>query len=228
MIIERRSADRGHVSFGWLDSRHTFSFGDYYDPRHMGWSALRVINDDRVEGLRGFGMHPHRNMEILTVMLEGELTHRDSMGHQETLRAGEYQLMSAGRGVMHSEMNQAQEAAVLLQIWLQPDILNSEPGYQQKRFPQTSGMTLIASPEGRDESLTLRQQASVWRIRAAAGESLTLPLLHGAHAWLHVIAGAVSVAGCLHRGGDALGVRDEKHLTLAVKEDCDLLYFDLP
>lgn len=228
MIIKRPSRERGHVSVGWLDTRHTFSFGDYYDPHHMGWSALRVINDDRVAGFNGFGMHPHRNMEILTVMLQGQLTHRDSMGHQEVLSAGECQLMSAGRGVLHSEMNHAAETVTLLQIWLQPDVLNTEPGYQQKRFPDKTGMILIASPDGRDDSFTLRQQASIWRIRWPAGESPVLPLRHGRHAWCHVIAGTLRCGTDMLLPGDALGVRDENELELQVIEDCDLLFFDLP
>jgi redox-sensitive bicupin YhaK (pirin superfamily) len=228
MIIRRRAAERGHVNLGWLDTWHTFSFGDYYDPRHMGWSVLRVINQDRVAGLRGFGMHPHRNMEILTVMLEGQLTHCDSMGHQETLRADECQLMSAGRGVLHSEMNDAPGAASLLQIWLLPAVANTEPGYQQKHFPFKTGMTLIASPDGRDDSLVLRQQACIWRVRSPAGEALRLPLSQGKHAWLQVISGSVSVGGELHAAGDALGVKDETALALETLQDADLLYFDLP
>ena len=195
MLTLRPAAERGHVQMGWLDTWHTFSFGSYYDARHMGSSVLRVINDDRVAPHSGFGMHGHRNMEILTVMLNGTLTHKDSMNNEETLTAGEYQVMSAGRGVMHSEINQGNEPVHLLQIWIEPNVLNTDPGYQQQRLPDSEGLTLIASADGAEESFVIRQDARVWRGKLAADTKHSLPLGTSRTGWLHVIAGEIEVDG---------------------------------
>jgi redox-sensitive bicupin YhaK (pirin superfamily) len=234
MLTVRRAEDRGHVRMGWLDTWHTFSFGNYYDPAHMGSSALRVINDDRVAPHTGFGMHGHRNMEILTVMLEGSLTHRDSMNNEAQLTAGEYQLMSAGRGVMHSEVNQGDEPVHLLQIWIEPNVLGTEPGYQQQRLPEQPGLTLIASAEGNDGSFVIRQDARVWRGKLATGATEQVTLHPGRTAWLQVIRGAVHVknSSATHdkhvEQGDGLEITDQELINIEAISDTDFLLFDLP
>lgn len=228
MLTLRPAEARGHVRMGWLDTWHTFSFGNYYDPAHMGSSVLRVINDDRVAPHTGFGMHGHRNMEILTVMLAGTLTHRDSMNNEAQLTAGEYQLMSAGSGVMHSEMNQGEEPVHLLQIWIEPNATGTPPGYQQQRWADAPGMTLIASADGRDNSFVIRQDARVWRGKLAAGESHTLNLPPGRTGWLQLIAGRLSVNGMLLQTGDGLEITQHASVEIESHDNADFLFFDLP
>lgn len=228
MLTLRPAEERGHVQFGWLDTWHSFSFGSYFDPNHMGRSALRVINDDRVAPHSGFGMHGHRNMEILTVMLQGRLTHKDSMGNTEDLTAGEYQLMSAGRGVMHSEMNHGDEPVHLLQIWIEPNETGTEPGYRQERLPEQEGLTLIASPDGAGSSFRIRQDARVWRGKLPAGHAEDIALGSTRTGWIQLITGSLEVDGKLVRPGDGLEIARQERFALKVMETADFLYFDLP
>lgn len=228
MLNLRRAHERGHVEMGWLDTWHTFSFGSYYDPHQMGSSVLRVINDDRVAPHTGFGMHGHRNMEILTVMLTGALTHKDSMNNEARLEAGEYQLMSAGQGVMHSEFNRGDEPVHLLQIWLQPNVNDTPPGYRQQRLPEQEGLTLIASPDGADNSFVIRQEARVWRGKLPAGTQHTYPLQANRNAWLQLINGALKVDDQLLAPGDGIEITRQAGLQMDSVADSDFLLFDLP
>ena len=233
MVIERPSAARGRVQAGWLDSQHTFSFGQYYDPAWMGFGVLRVINEDRVAPGAGFPPHRHANMEILSYVLAGALSHQDSSGGGGVIRPGELQWMSAGHGVEHSEFNASDTEPVhFLQIWLQPDRLNAEPAYAQREAPSAAdGWTLLASPDGRDGSLAIRQQARVYGLRLAAGEAVERPLDPARRYWLHVALGSVVAGERTLAAGDALGFVDEAGtLRLAGHGDevADVLLFDLP
>lgn len=227
MITTRKSEDRGHVSFGWLNARHSFSFGSYHEPRHMGVSALRVINQDIVKAGTGFPAHAHDNMEILTFVLRGAITHRDSMGNEARLPAGEFQLMSAGTGVTHSEYNREAETLELLQIWLYPNVENAEPGYQQKRFPDVQGLQLVVSPDGDQDSLLIRQDARIYHGRFEAGREES-PVLHGTSGWIQVIKGEVTVNGTVLQDGDGAAIRQEEKLELRAQRDSEFLLFDLP
>lgn len=235
MIIERRSAARGRVEAGWLDSRHTFSFGQYYDPAWMGFGCLRVINEDRVAAGGGFAPHRHANMEILSYVLDGALSHRDSSGGGGVIGPGELQWMGAGHGVEHSEFNASATGPVhFLQIWLQPDRLNAAPAYAQREATGRSlsgRWVLLASPDGADGSLAIRQQARVLGARLAAGETVELPLDPARRYWLHVALGAVSAGERELAAGDALGLVDEDGLLRldgAGETAADVLLFDLP
>ena len=193
MMDIRRSEDRGPTKLGWLDSRHTFSFGHYYDPQHMGVSVLRVLNDDRVIPGGGFAAHSHRDMEIISYVLDGVIEHRDSMGNIERLPAGEFQLMSAGTGITHSEYNPSQTDPLrFLQIWVRPNKLGIEPGYQQKRFPSRDGRQLVISPDGRDGTLRIHQDTFVEHLRLTDGDVLAVAGLDGRVQFLHMIAGSLS------------------------------------
>jgi hypothetical protein len=229
MITLRKAEDRGHANHGWLDTWHSFSFADYYDPAHMGFGALRVINDDVIAPGQGFGTHGHRDMEIVTYMLEGALQHKDSMGNGSVIRPGEVQRMSAGTGVMHSEFNaSASEAAHLLQIWILPRERNLAPGYEQKRFPdedKRGRLRLVASPDGRDGSVTLHQDAGIYAALIAPGGQLTHDLAPGRLAYLHVARGRVRLNGLAMTGGDGARVEDESRLTL--DGEGEILLFDL-
>ncbi|HEX6591253.1 MAG TPA: pirin family protein [Moraxellaceae bacterium] len=227
MITTRKSEDRGHVSFGWLNARHSFSFGSYHEPRHMGVSALRVINQDIVKAGTGFPAHAHDNMEILTFVLRGAITHRDSMGNEARLPAGEFQLMSAGTGVTHSEYNREADTLELLQIWLYPNVENAEPGYQQKRFPEVEGLQLVVSPDGAEDSLLIRQDARIYHGRFAAGREES-PLLQGKAGWIQVIKGEITVNGTVLQDGDGAAIRQEEKLELRAQRDSEFLLFDLP
>jgi redox-sensitive bicupin YhaK (pirin superfamily) len=223
----RRSEQRGHADHGWLDSRHTFSFADYYDPAFMGFGALRVINEDRVEGGAGFGTHGHRNMEIVSYVVEGALQHRDSMGTGSTIRPGEIQLMSAGKGVAHSEMNGSKTDRVhFLQIWLLPAEGNTTPGYQQRQVPDQDGLVLMVSPDGRDGSLTIKQDAELWRLRLPAGGAATHPAQRG-RAWVQVVRGELEVNAVHLRPGDGLAVEDAGELSFTARSPVEALVFDL-
>jgi redox-sensitive bicupin YhaK (pirin superfamily) len=229
MIDIRRSEERGPTRLNWLDSRHTFSFGGYYDPRHMGVSALRVINDDKVAPGAGFATHSHRDMEIISYVKTGAIEHKDSMGNVQMLPAGEFQLMSAGTGVTHSEYNPSQtEALEFLQIWIQPDRLGIDPGYQQKRFPDRLGLTLIASPDARDGSMRLHQDAALFRLSLAAGESASQALARGRSAFVHVISGELRVNGETLAAGDGAALSGESGIEFHADADTDALLFDLP
>jgi redox-sensitive bicupin YhaK (pirin superfamily) len=227
----RRSKERGHAQHGWLDSWHTFSFADYYDPKHMGFRALRVINEDRVAPGTGFGTHGHRDMEILTYVLEGVLAHRDSMGNGSTIRPGDVQRMSAGTGVRHSEMNPSQVDPVhLLQIWIEPERTGIAPGYEEKKFPEAERrgrLRLIASRDGREGSVSLHQDASVYAGLLEAGEGVEQAVAPGRHAWLHVARGEVESQGMTLGAGDALAISDEPSIELRAKGSTEVLLFDL-
>jgi redox-sensitive bicupin YhaK (pirin superfamily) len=235
MIVSRPAAERGRVDLGWLDSRHTFSFGHYHDPDWMGFGPLRVINEDRVAPGGGFAPHSHANMEILSVVLEGGLAHRDSTGTDGTIRPGEVQWMSAGHGITHSEFNASQAEPVhFLQIWIQPDRVNAPPAYAQSFFDPAARLgrwQLLASPDGSDGSLAIRQQAWLRAVRLAKGESAEWTLDPARRYWLHVATGDAEAAGHALGAGDALGFAGEDgRLLLSGRgaEPADILLFDLP
>ena len=218
MMKIRRSAERGHSSHGWLDTYHTFSFADYYDPQWMGFRSLRVINDDLVMPAMGFGTHPHRDMEIITYILSGALEHKDSMGNGRVIRAGEVQYMAAGTGVQHSEFNPASDEPVhLLQVWIQPDRKGVTPRYAERSLKDAAAGTLhlVTSKTGRDGSIAIHQDADLWLAKLAAGNRVTHKLAPGRHAWIHVAEGQVSFNGETLRGGDAVAVSEETALELS-------------
>ncbi len=231
MIAIRPAAERGHADHGWLDTRHTFSFASYHDPRHMGFRSLRVINEDRVKPGEGFGTHAHRDMEILTWVLEGALGHKDSMGNGSVIRPGDLQRMSAGTGVTHSEFNPSPEAPVhFLQIWLLPRERGLPPGYEQKRFPQEERrgrLRLIAAGDGRDGAVTIHQDADLWTALFQPNESVRHALAPGRYAWLHVARGAVRLNGSTLGAGDGAAVSDEAALEIAGAARAEVLLFDL-
>jgi len=230
MIQIRRSAERGHINHGWLDTFHTFSFGDYYDPGWMGWRSLRVINDDRVAPGYGFPMHAHRDMEIITYVLAGELEHRDSMGNGGVIRPGEIQYMSAGTGVRHSEFNPSRENPVhLLQIWIMPQQQGLEPTYAQQQFgdQRVGRLCLLASSGGRDGSMQIRQDADVYAAILKDGAHAEHKLSEGRGAWLHVATGGVSVNGEDLLAGDAALVEGEDSLSVVGSSEGEVLLFDL-
>jgi len=229
MITLRPSAERGQGQFGWLQARYSFSFSSYYDPRHMGHSALRVINQDTVQGKRGFGQHGHDNMEILTYVLSGTLSHRDTLGNSADIQAGEFQLMSAGTGVEHSEVNRGDVPVELLQIWIQPNRRHLPPRYAQKQFARTPGLQLIVAPDGVDpEALAIRQDARVYRGILATNEALNQSLAAGRNAWIQLIAGQLRLNGHTLTAGDGAAISDENRLTIEADGDSEFLYFDLP
>ena len=228
-VVLRRAGERFHSQLDWLDSWHSFSFADHYDPAWMGFGPLRVINDDVIAAGCGFGMHPHRDMEIITVMVEGELEHCDSLGHSERLRAGEVQRMSAGTGVVHSEMNRGDQPCRLLQIWIEPDRRGTAPAYEQKAFVIGKGWTPLLDPDRRDSAMAIQRPIRLWRAQPGPGDALALPVAAGAAAWIQVIAGAVSAPLAL-RPGDGVGLRPGVSLPplLAAESGADLLLFELP
>lgn len=229
MFELRKANQRGHANFGWLNSYHSFSFGRYYDPAQMGFSALRVINDDTVAPGAGFDTHGHKDMEILSLVLSGSIAHKDSAGNTEVLPAGEYQLMSAGHGIYHSEFNaSATEALKFLQIWLQPNQFGGQPGYQQKDFGQRDGLTLILSPDGRDGSLTVKQDAMLYQLLLAAGTEQPLSVQRGRKVYLHLISGTLTVADISLAAGDGLKISDETQISIAAQTAVKALVFDLP
>jgi redox-sensitive bicupin YhaK (pirin superfamily) len=231
-LVFRPAAERFHSRLDWLDSWHTFSFSSHYDPAWMGFGPLRVINDDRIAAGRGFGMHPHRDMEIVTVMVEGQLNHRDSMGHAEVLRAGEVQRMSAGTGVVHSEINEGGQPCRLLQIWIEPSSTGIEPAYEQKPFVIGSGWTPLLDPSGAAGAMAIHRPVRLWRARPGASGSLDLPLAPGSQGWLQLIDGSIAWPGLpqpLLRG-DGLGFSAEAAAGTVLVEAApgtDLLLFEL-
>jgi redox-sensitive bicupin YhaK (pirin superfamily) len=231
MLTIRKSEDRGHADHGWLFARHSFSFADYFDPSHMGFRSLRVINEDRVQPGAGFPKHGHRDMEILTWILEGALEHQDSTGGGGVIRPGEMQYMSAGSGVTHSEFNASkQEPVHLLQIWIQPDIGGAPPRYGQKSFHdalERGGWVALASPDGRDGSIEIRQDARLLVAHLDGPAKLVHALGKGRHAWVQIARGEVIVNGKRLRQGDALAASDEKQLELADGNHAEVLLFDL-
>jgi redox-sensitive bicupin YhaK (pirin superfamily) len=231
MLVRRPAAERGHARHGWLDSRHTFSFADYRDPRHMGFRALRVINEDRVEPGQGFGTHHHEDMEILTYVLDGALAHRDSLGNGAAIRPGEVQRMSAGTGIDHSEFNDSQgELVHFLQIWILPERRGLAPGYEQLAFPldaRQGELLLVASRDGRQGSVTVHQDVTLWAGRLPAGTTVEHTLAPGRHAWLQVARGAVELNGQPLAAGDGVAASEESKLALVAREGCEVLLFDL-
>jgi redox-sensitive bicupin YhaK (pirin superfamily) len=231
MLTVRRAADRGHAAHGWLDSRHTFSFADYHDPRHMGFRALRVINDDRVAPGQGFGTHPHRDMEIISYVLEGALEHRDSLGTGSVIRPGDVQRMSAGTGVTHSEANASQSEPVhFLQIWIVPEARGIAPGYEQKHFApaeRRGKLRVVASPDGRDGSVSIHSDVVLYAGLFDAGERAELPLRTDRMAWAQVAAGEVRINGKAFAAGDGVALSDEARLEVEGVAGGELLVFDL-
>ncbi|MCH8105498.1 MAG: pirin family protein [Proteobacteria bacterium] len=229
MIKIRHSDERGPANHGWLQSLHTFSFGNYYDPEHMGVSALRVINDDKVTPGRGFGAHSHQDMEIISYVKKGCIEHRDSMGNVERLPAGEFQLISAGTGITHSEYNPSDtEPLEFLQIWIQPDVVGIEPGYQQKLFETRQGLQLIASPDARDGSLLLHQDAFLYQLCLKADQTTSHSLALGRQMYVHIVSGVVSVNGERLSEGDGATVNGVSAVQFAGVENSEALVFDLP
>jgi redox-sensitive bicupin YhaK (pirin superfamily) len=228
----RRAAERGYADHGWLKSFHSFSFADYYDPEHVEFGALRVINEDRVAPGQGFGTHGHRDMEIISYVLEGALAHKDSTGSASTIRPGDVQRMSAGRGVQHSEFNpSASEGVHFLQIWIQPNVRGIEPSYEEKRFSteeKRGRLRLIASPDRAEGSVLIRQDARVYAGLFDGNERADLGIATGRRAYVHVARGAVTANGVALQAGDALKLKDAGKLSLAQGRDAEVLVFDLP
>jgi redox-sensitive bicupin YhaK (pirin superfamily) len=231
MLIIRRSGERGFADHGWLKTHHTFSFADYHDPAWMGFGPLRVINDDVIAPGMGFGTHPHRDMEIITCLLSGELEHRDSMGNGRVIRAGEVQYMAAGTGVFHSEFNPSRtEPCHLLQIWILPDRRGAEPRYAERSMTEAPGgqWHLVASKQGRDGSIAIHQEADLWLARLGAGQRVQHTVLAGRRAWLHVAEGAVCLGDQRLEAGDAVGAVGPVTLDCVAETGAQLLLFDLP
>jgi redox-sensitive bicupin YhaK (pirin superfamily) len=232
MIQLRKSQERGHANHGWLDSYHSFSFARYYDEQHMGYSVLRVINEDVIAPAQGFGMHPHRDMEIITYMLAGELRHEDSLGNGSVIRAGDVQRMTAGTGIVHSEFNASgSESAHLLQIWILPERNNLEPGYEEKHFSpeeKRNVWRLIASRDGRDGSLQVHQDMALYASLLTAGTALAYEASAGRSLYLQIARGSVDMDGTRLLAGDAAKINDQRSLSLKALADSELLLFDLP
>ena len=231
MVNIRRSGERGGGDFGWLNTRFTFSFDQYYDPRFMGFRSLRVMNEDRVQPGQGFPTHPHRDMEIITYVLEGALEHKDSLGTGAVIRPGDGQRMSAGRGIRHSEFNPSKTDPVhLLQIWITPDRPGHEPGYEQKAFPEEEKrgrLRLIASSDGKDGSVTIHQDAKLYVSLLGPGQEVKHDLTRNRHAWVQVAKGEIELNGKKLDQGDGAAISDEQKLTIKGVKDAEVLLFDL-
>jgi hypothetical protein len=230
MITIRPSAERGHFRTDWLDSRHTFSFDTYYDPQHMGFRALRVINEDVVQPANGFPLHRHENMEVITVVLSGQLKHEDDLGHGAVIGPGEVQRFSAGTGIRHSEFNPSDSRPVhLLQIWILPEHKGLPPGYEQKSFneEERGHLQLIGSRDGRNGSVTIHQDVALYRGRLSAEERLSHELAAGRHIWLQMASGILQLNGHTLQGGDGAAVSDERELSLMAAKEATFLLFDL-
>jgi len=233
LIDIRRAAERGVANFGWLDSRHTFSFGEYYDPRHMGFGPLRVINEDRVSPGQGFGTHGHKDMEIISYVLEGALEHKDSIGTGSVIRPGDVQVMSAGTGIRHSEFNHSKTEPVhFLQIWVIPDRLGIAPRYEQKTFPETEKrgkLRLVGSSDGRDGSVVVYQDVTILAASLDSGEQVVRALQSGRQAWMQILRGAVAADGHELATGDGAAITGESALSVTARVDgSEILVFDLP
>jgi len=233
MLQIRKAAERGVAEFGWLSSRHTFSFGDYHDPRNMGFGPLRVINEDRVAPGKGFGTHGHRDMEIISYVLEGALAHKDSIGTGSVIRPGDVQIMSAGTGIQHSEFNaSATEPVHFLQIWILPDRQAIAPRYAQKQFPdeeKKGRLRLIGSSDGRDESIVVHQDVRIFSALLQSGEPVTHEMAKGRRAWVQIVRGAAMVEGQAVEAGDGVAAQEQPSLTLtATRDGTEVLVFDLP
>lgn len=235
MLYYRHRDDRGAAEHGWLSSRHTFSFANYHDPRFMGFRVLRVINEDKVQAGAGFPTHPHKDMEIITYLLDGALEHKDSMGNGTVIRPGEVQIMSAGTGIQHSEFNPSDtEGAHLLQMWVLPGKAGLKPRYDQKAFPEEERRgrwRLVLSPQGEDGSLVIHQDVKLFAALIDRGQALPIDLAPGRHGWLQVARGAVRVNGsddAIMSAGDGLAIAEETRVELEAIEDAELLFYDLP
>ncbi len=227
MIQVRKASDRGHADHGWLDSHHTFSFADYYDPQHMGFGTLRVINEDRVAPGQGFGAHAHRDMEIVSYVVSGALAHKDTIGSGGVIRRGEIQRMSAGSGVRHSEMNgSATDPVHFLQIWIVPGVRGGTPGYEQKDFGTARGLVQLVGPDGRNGAVAIGQDVDIWRALLDAGQSVELPLRHR-RAWIQVVDGGIEVDGTQIGAGDGAAISDASVLAIRATKESEALLFDL-
>lgn len=231
MITIRKSEERGVARFGWLDSRHSFSFGHYHDPAHMGFSALRVINEDKVQPGKGFDTHGHRDMEIVSYVLSGALEHKDSLGTGSIIRPGEVQRMSAGTGILHSEFNASKQDPVhFLQIWLLPERAGLAPGYEQKAFPEAekhNRLRLVAARDGRDGAVTIHQDAALHIALLDPGKTVAHALAPGRRAWVQLARGSAAVNGTTLRQGDGAAITNETMLTIAAVDPAEVLLFDL-
>lgn len=231
MIKVRKSNERGHANFGWLNSRHTFSFGGYYDPRYQGFSDLLVINDDRVTPDAGFGTHPHNNMEIISYVLEGALEHKDTIGTTSVIRPGEVQRMTAGTGIMHSEFNHSKTEPVhFLQIWIEPGVRGLKPGYEQKKFDETerrNRFRVVASDDGRDDSVTVHQDVRLYAATIDAGQTAEQSVAANRKVWVQVARGAIDLNGTRLEEGDGAAIIDEQHFRVTAENDAEVLLFDL-
>ncbi|PZU97309.1 MAG: quercetin 2,3-dioxygenase [Pseudanabaena sp.] len=231
MITIRKSEERGHANHGWLDSYHTFSFASYYDPQHMAFRSLRVINQDKIAGGKGFGTHPHRDMEIITYMLDGALEHKDSMGNGSVIQVGDVQRMSAGTGITHSEFNPSPtETAHLLQIWILPNQESVKPSYEQISFSREEKLNqlrLIASPDGRDRSVTIHQDAYIYASILEDGAEVIHPVAQSRHVWLQVAKGSVLAGDQLLSAGDAIASDRPGDFQIIAKDNAEILLFDL-
>jgi len=229
MMTIRRSDERGMVNHGWLQAKHSFSFGSYYDAEHMGVSSLRVINDDHIAAGQGFPTHSHQDMEIITYVTQGSIEHKDSMGNVEILRAGEFQLMTAGSGISHSEYNPSTSVPLkLLQIWVEPNQFGLTPGYQQKQFSTENGLQLIASPDARNESFLIHQDAFLYLLRLAASETISHQLGKGRKVYVHMVKGELNIDGQHLIPGDGATINAVDEIVFASIEETEALIFDLP
>jgi redox-sensitive bicupin YhaK (pirin superfamily) len=232
MITLRKSADRGHANHGWLDSHHTFSFADYYDEKEMGFSDLRVINEDSVQPGQGFSTHSHRDMEIVSYVLEGALEHKDSIGNGSVIRPGDVQRMSAGTGIRHSEYNaSAKEFVHFLQIWIEPKAKNLPPSYEQKYFPieqKTGKLKLIVSEGGREGSVHINQDVSIYAGVLEPRDKLTHQVVPVRHTYLHLVHGQIKINGVMMETGDGAKITGEQKLEIVPIKEAELLLFDLP
>lgn len=232
MITLRKSDERGFADHGWLKSWHTFSFANYQDPKHVRFSVLRVINEDKIEGGEGFGTHPHNDMEIITYVIKGALEHKDSMGNSTIIRPGEVQRMTAGTGVTHSEFNHFKDQDThLLQIWIFPDKKDYKPGYGQKSFEEASkknNFVLVVSQDGREGSITMNQDASLYLSKPKAKEKIHFDISAGRKVWIQVVRGNLLVNDIAIKDGDGLSASDEKNLQIVANKDSEFLLFDLP
>ncbi|MGV3345245.1 pirin family protein [Enterobacteriaceae bacterium LUAb1] len=229
MIYLRKAQERGHANHGWLDSWHTFSFANYYDPDFMGFSALRVINEDFIKAGQGFGTHPHKDMEILTYVLSGTVEHQDSMGNKTQIPAGEFQIMSAGTGIRHSEYNASNtETLHLYQIWIVPELAGITPRYEQRRFDDVQGRQFVLTPDARDGSLKVWQDMTLSRWTFRRGEGDSVEIAEGRNVWIQVVKGDVQVNGQHAGTSDALAITDEYDIRIEASTDAEVLLFDLP